>query len=115
MFGVRNGTCAIPTRGEDNEMNRLLRERQLRYCSLYDEGFSRIGCVLCPMNRDVKRHIERWPAIAEVYRRAITDTYKNTSTWKSSEEYWRWWLDRDSKNVDRDTPVLFEDDPDMDV
>lgn len=26
-----------------------IKTNNLRYCSLYDEGFDRIGCVLCPM------------------------------------------------------------------
>lgn len=30
------------------------------YCSLYDEGWTRLGCVLCPMSRAPEREAERW-------------------------------------------------------
>ena len=37
---------------------------KLPYCSLYDEGFSRIGCVVCPFvfhPKQYERHRDRWP------------------------------------------------------
>ena len=35
----------------------------LKQCSLYDEGFTRLGCIGCPMARRVGREQEfrRWP------------------------------------------------------
>ena len=93
-----------------------IRERGLRYCSLYDEGFRRVGCVLCPMTRNVQEQIERWPKIAALWERSIKATWKPDDSkkrvFRSAEEYWRWWLDRDVPSVNNQ-PVLFEDDPDM--
>lgn len=74
-----------------------LRQREISYCSLYDEGFRRLGCVLCPMNRDVQRQIQRWPRIARLWEKAIKATFKpGISSFDSAEDLWLWWLDRDS-------------------
>jgi phosphoadenosine phosphosulfate reductase len=73
-----------------------IRERSLRYCCLYDEGFRRLGCVLCPMVRDVERHIERWPRIAAAWKSALTDIWSrgHSPAFPSAEAYWQWWISR---------------------
>lgn len=44
-----------------------LNSRSIPHCSLYDEGFRRIGCVCCPLAVSrKKRDWERWPKIANV-------------------------------------------------
>lgn len=44
-----------------------IRKYNLPYCSLYDEGFTRIGCVCCPYAklRDRIKEKSRWP---DIYR-----------------------------------------------
>ena len=75
-----------------------IRSRNIKYCSLYDEGFKRIGCVLCPMNREVKLQMQRWPKLCRAWERAVKATYKPEKTgFASAEEYWQWWLKRDGK------------------
>ncbi len=49
----------------------FIRKHKLPYCSLYDEGFKRIGCVLCPNNRKRTRDIERWPGFYKAYLRTF--------------------------------------------
>jgi phosphoadenosine phosphosulfate reductase len=54
--------------------------RNLPYPSLYDEGFDRIGCVICPflMGRNqarVNRAKSRWPAMYRVFERVVTDWF----------------------------------------
>ena len=94
---------------------RYIKERGINYCCLYDEGFKRLGCVLCPMSRDVQRDIQRWPRIAKAWERAIKATYNPDSNkrfkFKDPEEYWQWWLDRDasSKRKDDNQMMFFED------
>jgi phosphoadenosine phosphosulfate reductase len=50
----------------------FIRAHDLPYCSLYDEGFARVGCVMCPLASDASRARDaiRWPKIADAYRRA---------------------------------------------
>ena len=76
-----------------------IRENNLPYCKLYDEGFSRIGCVLCPFQsyQNSLRDIERWPAIADYYRRACRKSFEvnrdKFRAWKSGDEMFWWWVD----------------------
>lgn len=94
-----------------------IRSRGLRYCSLYAEGFTRVGCVLCPMTRNVQQQFERWPKLCALWERAVKATLKPNDDrfrFRSADEYWRWWLDRDAPSLgDNDDPVLFEDDPSL--
>jgi phosphoadenosine phosphosulfate reductase len=59
----------------------------LPYPSLYDEGFDRIGCVICPflMGRNtsrVERHRKRWPGMYRAFEAAVADWYLHHSTKK---------------------------------
>jgi phosphoadenosine phosphosulfate reductase len=53
----------------------FIRQNELPYCSLYDEGFKRIGCIGCPMNgtKGMVAQFERWPK----YHRAYLNAFKN--------------------------------------
>lgn len=53
---------------------------KLPYPSLYDEGFDRIGCVICPfiMGKNqarVNRHRERWPGMYSVFEKVVADWF----------------------------------------
>lgn len=75
-------------------------QENLPYCSLYNEGFKRIGCVLCPMitAKQAARDMTRWPKIAAAWHRACV-RYFNRGTegvqrWDSPDEMFKWWLSR---------------------
>ena len=87
----------------DDDVWRFIREHNLPYCKLYDEGFKRIGCVGCPMAgaRARARDFARWPAMAQQWYRGGkifwerrkaegTDTrsYREFATF---EDFWNWW------------------------
>lgn len=57
----------------DEDVWEYIRKYNVPYCSLYDEGFERIGCVMCPMQnlRFMQRDAKRWPKIAAAYKKAI--------------------------------------------
>ena len=80
---------------EDNVWE-FIKLYKLPYCSLYDEGFKRIGCVLCPMqsNKDRKRDIERFPNFARAYLRAFGKMLevKDHKNWKTAEDVMAWWI-----------------------
>lgn len=77
-----------------------IKENDLPYCSLYDEGFRRIGCVLCPLasKKARLRELERYPKIAYLWRRScdqIIDSRKQRgvkSKFKTGQELWDWWF-----------------------
>jgi len=92
-----------------------IRNRDIDYCKLYDEGFKRLGCVLCPMSREVHRDLKRWPKLCKAWEKAVKATWKPNSDkrikFNSPEEYWQWWLDRDRKRMKQDDNqmMFFED------
>lgn len=49
----------------DDEVWEYIKTYNVPYCSLYDEGFKRIGCVCCPFASEKKKRqdIKRWPNI----------------------------------------------------
>lgn len=85
-----------------SEVWEYINYNNLDYCSLYDEGFHRLGCVLCPFVHDTAREIERFPKIAKLWRLAcdhIIERRKATGRtynleFSSGQELWEWWLDR---------------------
>lgn len=46
---------------------------KVKHCSLYDEGFHRIGCLFCPMSsiKDINREIRRYPKYYDMMIRTI--------------------------------------------
>ena len=78
-----------------------IRGRGLPYCSLYDEGMKRIGCILCPMagKRQRLREAERWPQYKQAYlntfeRMLLERERKGKKTqWKDADDVYRWWLE----------------------
>lgn len=77
------------------------------YCSIYDEGFDRIGCVGCPLVSPPKqeREFARWPRYAAGWERAIKQNWEkwkdvpNTKTgkprfqanFKTGDAFFKWW------------------------
>lgn len=75
-----------------------IRHEKIPYCSLYDEGFKRIGCIGCPMASAKQKETEfsRWPGFKGYYLSAFERMLKvNTEvsyTWKTGQEVFDWWL-----------------------
>jgi len=55
-----------------------IQEHGLPYCELYDMGYERIGCVLCPLQsiRGRERDAERYPGFYRGYLRAVREMLK---------------------------------------
>jgi phosphoadenosine phosphosulfate reductase len=94
----------------DDDVWRYTRERGLAYCDLYDNGFSRLGCIGCPMGgKNRRRDFARWPKYEAAWKRAFERFWdKNSGTltargeprWidrqpniKKWQDLWRWWLE----------------------
>jgi phosphoadenosine phosphosulfate reductase len=63
----------------------FIKKYNLPYCSLYDEGFKRLGCIGCPMGgaKGMARDFARWPKYEKLWKRgfqAYWDKYKGTPT-----------------------------------
>lgn len=58
----------------------------IEHCELYDQGFHRIGCILCPMSQPKQKYkeIERWPHVKRNWIKAIKTIRNGVSVNKSS-------------------------------
>jgi phosphoadenosine phosphosulfate reductase len=83
----------------------FIRGEGLPYCQLYDEGWKRIGCVVCPFESpaNTQRSMTRWPRLFEATRKQAERYYeKRRGDGKSGldvrfatfGEWWEWWLAR---------------------
>jgi phosphoadenosine phosphosulfate reductase len=80
------------------------------YPALYDEGFDRIGCILCPNNSHVEMHKKRWPKMVNAYKRAAIKYWergtKGGKRFKSGEEFFEWWLNRSASVASENQTIL---------
>jgi phosphoadenosine phosphosulfate reductase len=99
------------------EVWEFIKKYELPYCPLYDEGFDRIGCVLCPMARNWEIEEKRWPKTVKAYRRAMRkfwdrkqqENSKAITRWENFEHFWKWWIGRDVKGINLNQSDLFYD------
>lgn len=86
----------------DNEVWSFIRDYlKIEFCTLYNEGFHRLGCLLCPIasKKEKNKMLLRYPNIKEAYKRAIGDIKKfyKDSVWElSNDDIFDWWLSEKS-------------------
>lgn len=100
------------------EVWEYIHKNKLPYCSLYDEGFERIGCIMCPMSgiKGVERDVKRWPKYANMYKFACNKCYEKRITdglgvgeWNSGMDMFDWWISRVAASKENpDQTVIFE-------
>lgn len=96
-----------------DEVWKYIHEHNLNYCSLYDEGFRRIGCILCPMNTNREREAERWPTYKKAYIKALDRALIRskekglTCNHESGQAFYDWWVS-DKRKPNPDQTVMFE-------
>lgn len=100
----------------------FIHEHNIPYCWLYDEGYSRIGCVLCPFQSfdETQRDLKRFPTIAEYYRQACIQSFivnrehfRNSKgishTWQSGDDMFNWWIDSRRRKQSEPLGSLFKE------
>jgi len=83
----------------------FIHQQGLKYCRLYDEGFKRIGCILCPMQTKKGKLIdaERYPKFYKAYLLAFKNMIEHRVAsglrckWKTGQEVMDWWIYEPSK------------------
>lgn len=107
----------------DNDVWNFIRENNIPYPSLYDEGWTRIGCLLCPMASSRYKYIQlrKYPRLRNGYVHCIQgikeEREKNGDTNKGiwledNDTIFDWYVS--SKNyaeflADKKMPTLFDD------
>lgn len=80
----------------EREVWKFLNANRIPHCSLYDEGFSRIGCILCPMASYTRklREIQRWPHVKRQWLQATQWLINNKKCthFPTADLYFRWWI-----------------------
>lgn len=91
---------------EDVDVWAFIQGRGIPYNSLYDMGYSRVGCILCPLARKAEKAMyeQNFPWMKENYikafdrmleRRKATGK-KHDDTWADGEAVYRWWVEDDT-------------------
>lgn len=111
--GSHSAICPI-VYWSDADVWDFIKSRKIPYCSLYDEGFKRLGCVGCMLNpTSQKLEFERWPAYAKKWKDAVIKNWENHrgklrrdgkpymhARFSSGEAFYQWWINDKSKVED---------------
>lgn len=91
----------------DSDVWNFIRGECVPYCELYNEGFTRLGCIGCPLAARKQRESElsRWPKYREAYLHAFDKMLrererkgKMAGTWRMGTraiDVYNWWLEYD--------------------
>ena len=96
----------------DTEVWEYIRGNNIQYNPMYDMGYWRVGCVLCPMAsyREKKKEMVDFPGFKERYVKAFErmieaikekqgDKYRSDSKWTDGESCFRWYIQQDEHEV----------------
>ena len=85
------------------------------HCELYDQGYTRIGCIGCPMSHHASDGLNRYPKFKAAYIRAfekmIAERNKRgiPTEWKTGDEVMDWWIGRSTKEKQIEGQMSIDD------
>lgn len=88
----------------ENEVWSLILQKNAPYCTLYDQGWKRIGCIGCPKSSNQKKELEMYPKFKAMYLRSFKRMLKYRKEnglkcqWKTADEVYKWWVGESSKS-----------------
>lgn len=80
-----------------NDVWEFLNVNRIPHCELYDEGYTRIGCICCPMSQAQQKakEIKRWPHVKRNWIKTIQWLIDNgyiNHNFTEPETVFRWWI-----------------------
>jgi phosphoadenosine phosphosulfate reductase len=86
----------------DRDIWKFIKENNIPYCKLYNEGYSRIGCIFCPMASKKSKFYDRlrYPKIEKAIKKSIQylidkNNYMNKFG-ATADEIFDWWVSNES-------------------
>jgi len=98
----------------DFDVWQFIRQEKVPYCALYDEGFTRLGCVLCPLGGHPQEEADRWPKIAKAYINtfdkllALRASIGKSQRFETGQELFDWWIQRNVSKRPPDDQMTFD-------
>jgi len=102
----------------DEDVWEFIHGNEIPYCKLYDEGWTRIGCLFCPLARKSEKRIceEQYPGYVRAFKRAFERLYARRKAqgkqaiakWDNADEMWEWYLYGEDEGEDNGTGSLFD-------
>jgi phosphoadenosine phosphosulfate reductase len=116
---VRKMIESCPTRGKhivnpiiswgDDDVWEYIRSNKLPYPSLYDKGYTRLGCIGCPMASNQKQELNDYPTYKKAYlsafdkmlkARKASDKKNSMQNWDTAEGVMNWWINGNEPTED---------------
>ena len=89
----------------DEEIWEYIYKYKLPYCELYDKGYTRLGCIGCPLNsKSQSKELGMYPKYKANYIRAFNRMINERKRrgkecrWEDGEEVMKWWLGKVKKD-----------------
>lgn len=101
----------------DADVWKFLNDRNIEHCCLYDEGWRRIGCLLCPNStvKEKEMQFKRYPkhrqAYINIFEKIIARRKEmgKKCTWNTGEEMMQWWIYGNPEKDNEYQNELFEE------
>lgn len=85
----------------DSELWGFLNTYEVPYCELYNDGFTRLGCIGCPMSgKKGKIEMEtHYPKFKDYYIKTFDSMLKQrnengkSTQWQTGEDVYKWWTE----------------------
>jgi phosphoadenosine phosphosulfate reductase len=88
----------------DRDIWQFIRENNMPYCKLYDNGYRRIGCMFCPMADKKTKTLDRknYPGVEKAIKKSIQyliDTFNFADKYNApADEVFDWWISNKTTN-----------------
>jgi phosphoadenosine phosphosulfate reductase len=99
----------------DEDVWQFIRDENLPYCKLYDQGCKRLGCIGCPMagGKVQQEQFAKYPKFRDAYIRAfdrmlVKRKERGLETkWQTGQEVYDWWVNWDKQEEVNDEQLIF--------